>query len=67
MKKYIITVVYGDETEYYSSFHANKTVKHKSQAEPFDSYEDAEKDLDEKLLPFAERMNWRVMYSIESI
>ena len=67
MKNFIITIMFGQNSEYFNSNLSNNdyTTNNIEQAEGFDSKESAEWALEKILKPHAEKNNWQVEFSID--
>lgn len=68
MKKkfYIISISFGQNTEYWSSFvNDENTTKNVESAEGFETKELAKKELENVVKPFGISKGWKVTYSID--
>ena len=66
---YVITISYGQNTEYWNSALVNdeNTTKNAEHAEGFETIEAAQKELETAVKPFGIEKGWDVSYSIEQI
>ena len=66
---YVITISYGQNTEYWNSALVNdeNTTKNAEHAEGFETIEAAKKELENAVKLFGIEKGWNVSYSIEQI
>jgi len=68
MKKHIICIMFGQNSEYWnSSISSDNTTKNREDAEGFNSEKEAETELENIVKPFGEKHGWNVAYLVEEV